>query len=776
MIPYEFNNNELKFIIAFINKVENNYYYKFQINSFLYKLEIPLENGFKKNIFSYSNKTYQIEDNTKKNSIKNFFFTCNVYATYYYTYKFHFFYYSYIINNYNELICFYSTNNNMDINAARFNIEQKFKYIDSIKIFNKDKYHIIQIKSSILNDYIFVCANYYKNTIDNLYDYLFTYCFAYNINYKEFIYEYKINNCLSLEIYSFKETNELILACYVDNNFYNCTIENCQNFQLVKFKEENSYFKYNKYIKDKEFNISLLECSKINSFSLIYNYINKEYGLISDCLNNINDTYKIIYSSSIELYSVPNDTNKKKLTKEELVKNLPEVMNLTKIGEKNEIIGEDYILTIQPINSSYSNFSTHINFTECENILRKTLNINESRILTFLQLEINNTNEQSLVNKVEYQVYDDNKNLLDLSLCNETNVQVFHEIKDGSLIDVDSVSTFKDLGIDIFNINDSFFNDICQSFSDSNNDIVLEDRIKEYYQNYSLCEEGCTYNAIIYEYMTISCDCKVKTNISTNETIQQSYEINIDSNFGIIKCYKLVFSFKGKFKNIGFWIFLLLVGGHISLIIIYFYKGIKPIKEYLIYEMKKYGYIKGDKIEKNSSTFISFPPPRYTTNNNNNNERNKKDNKNNNLIIIDNSSANNMKPSEREIINQINSQKIKINDCETDFQKYLLNELNKNLYSSNLIFEKNETDQINYNKNKIIKDNNIKNISSSKKKKKKKKNKKKKFVTKVISVDKLKNKNEEIKNNNIENLPNLPTIGEEKNKNKNNEKNMIVLI
>ena len=49
------------------------------------------------------------------------------------------------------------------------------------------------------------------------------------------------------------------------------------------------------------------------------------------------------------------------------------------------------------------------------------------------------------------------------------------------------ISRFKDLGVDIFNINDSFFNDICHPYSDSKNDIILEDRIIDIYQNYSLC-------------------------------------------------------------------------------------------------------------------------------------------------------------------------------------------------------------------------------------------------------------------------------------------------
>ena len=275
-----------------------------------------------------------------------------------------------------------------------------------------------------------------------------------------------------------------------------------------------------------------------------------------------------------------------------------EILSKIEIGKKYEFKGDDFIIVIRPTNSSYLENTTHVNFTECENILRKASNISASRLLTFLQMEINNLNEKSLVNKVEYQVYDDNKTLLDLSLCNNADINIFFAMKNNSLV-LESYSSFKDLGIDIFNINDSFFNDICYPFYDSNNDVVLEDRIKDIYQNYSLCDEGCTYNEINTEYNTISCNCKVKTNLTTNESslyLQKFEDIKIDSNFGIVKCYNLVFSFKEKINNIGFWIFAFLVLAQIPFLFNYFLRGIKSINECVFSEMKNCGYIKGDEI------------------------------------------------------------------------------------------------------------------------------------------------------------------------------------
>ena len=93
--------------------------------------------------------------------------------------------------------------------------------------------------------------------------------------------------------------------------------------------------------------------------------------------------------------------------------------------------------------------------------------------------------------------------------------------------------------------------------------------------------------------MTISCECKVKNNISMVISPLKLEEVEESkTNFDVIKCYNLVFSLKGKINNIGFWIFSFLVFAHIPLLIYYFSKGINPAKIYIINEMKNYGYIK----------------------------------------------------------------------------------------------------------------------------------------------------------------------------------------
>jgi len=134
-------------------------------------------------------------------------------------------------------------------------------------------------------------------------------------------------------------------------------------------------------------------------------------------------------------------------------------------------------MSIRPTKSFTNSNSTHVDFSNCEKLLRSTNDIDESRIITFLQLEIMNKNDKSLVNQVEYQAYDDKKTLLDLSICNNEDIQIYYSIKQNSSFDLTSLSLFNELDIDILNIKDKFFTDICFPFSDNDNDIVLSDRM-----------------------------------------------------------------------------------------------------------------------------------------------------------------------------------------------------------------------------------------------------------------------------------------------------------
>ena len=312
-------------------------------------------------------------------------------------------------------------------------------------------------------------------------------------------------------------------------------------------------------------------------------------------IDNIQNTNKAEYSEKIIIQNNIEIIKREiKENKEQLNEILPDIIESIEIGKNYEMDGEDFTITIKPTNTSIPS-KTHVDFSSCEKILREVNHIDDSRIITFFQLEINDKNSQSLVNQVGYQAYDDNKKILDLSVCNDTSIQVFYLIKSNSSLDKSFISSFRDSNYDILNIKDDFFNDICTSYADSGNDVILEDRINDIYQNYSFCDDGCTYNESNLELMMITCDCKVKQNLTTNlsdANLVQKDDLKKSSAFEIIKCYKLVFSLKNKFQNVGFLFLTGLFLLQIPFLIIYFYKGIKPVEDYIKKEMKENGYIK----------------------------------------------------------------------------------------------------------------------------------------------------------------------------------------
>ena len=242
---------------------------------------------------------------------------------------------------------------------------------------------------------------------------------------------------------------------------------------------------------------------------------------------------------------------------------------------------------ISPINfNEYEESSTYINFKECENTLRQKNNLPEDSILTVIQIEIYKKEEKSLTNQVEYAVYNDKKIKLDLSECEKDKIEINYAITNTSVLDLNTLLQFSKMNVDVLNIKDDFFNDICFPFSENNNDMILKDRREDIYQNYSLCDNNCEYDRINISSMIISCNCQIKSDIDIRKPPLKFEKIYVDlfseTSFAVTKCFNLVFNFKNKSKNIGFIIFSIIFFLHIPIIIYYIIIGTTPIKKYII--------------------------------------------------------------------------------------------------------------------------------------------------------------------------------------------------
>jgi len=322
-------------------------------------------------------------------------------------------------------------------------------------------------------------------------------------------------------------------------------------------------------------------------------------------ININNEVYTTVYSNINTIIviqetqnEIKNNSNtfieKTSKKREEIITNLDSLMKDKDPNKVYIIKGNDFSVIIKPINETVEESTVNIDFSECEKILKEE---NPSSNLILLQVNMENSNKKCLTDQVEYKIYNDKKEPIDLSSCKNFEINIEYVIKNISSLNIQDISNFKGIGVDVFDIKDTFFNDICYPYSDnnSNSDMILTDRVSDIYQNYSLCEDNCKYDSFNIEKISANCNCKIKQDINSEikEGNFENYIENsfLESNFGVIKCFNLVFNLKGKLNNYGFWIFGIMTIVHLPIYILYCINGINPIKHYINKEMIKEGYI-----------------------------------------------------------------------------------------------------------------------------------------------------------------------------------------
>ena len=372
--------------------------------------------------------------------------------------------------------------------------------------------------------------------------------------------------------------------------------------------------------------------------------------------------------------------------------NLLSSINDFEIGKYYLIYGKDYIIKISPTNhTEYKKNYSYIDFSVCEDKLRKYLNISDSRYLTIFQIEIFDDNPKSLTNQLEYAIFDDSKNVLNLSICSNEKTKIYYNITNSSVVNIPIISQFSQIGVDLFNIKDKFFNDICYPYSERGSDVILEDRIKDFYQHYSLCDTNCEYDHIDLENMKIVCNCFFKGIIKVEKEKRLFNKIIFDiaesSTFWVVKCYKLVFTLNKK-NNIGFWVFLFLFLFRLPFIIHYFKYQDKIIKNEI-------------KIELNNINKIDNQVDKESKNNKSNNKNN-----NNQLILRINNKKNNIENQEQK--SEISSRNKLNNDNISSSSITKLNEISTKQKNKSLIIKEEEANiQNSNNKHLSVKNNNL---------------------------------------------------------------------
>ena len=528
-----------------------------------------------------------------------------------------------------------------------YNDKEKIKYTGFMilgypnstdEIFEIEKYLIIYNNITINN--IIFDLNKNVKIENNLFGYIY-----YGVQIIE------INGCENIKFISTTKKNKVIETDYllgknekIKISFINKEYDklNCSLHYSYIVTEPNLE-EYNKYPFFQEPSNITEENEEFDSQKELYKGRTSIYSIImeNDLITNCNDSNCILCSNDINEtcitcmynYSLIEDDNNQitkncldknySKTLEEILYELDEFIQNVDFGQSYIINGDGYSLIIKPIDDEYDRTTVKINFNNCLQVLNNKFNVSPQ--LTLLQLNIENNNEKCLFDQVEYKIYNESRDSIDLSVCDkDVNIQIEYEIKNKTLLDLEKIIKFQEKGVNILDINDAFFRDICFPYFDeaTDSDMILADRISDIFLNVSLCESGCKYRFFDLDKMKANCDCRVKFEINREfdrgDLVLPIKTAFLDSNFGVVKCYKLVFSFKGKIENIGFWLFLIILLIHIPLYIFYFKSGINPIRIYISNEMKNNDYEVKD-LKRDSINIHSSKKLKINNNNDNNN-------------------------------------------------------------------------------------------------------------------------------------------------------------
>ena len=247
-------------------------------------------------------------------------------------------------------------------------------------------------------------------------------------------------------------------------------------------------------------------------------------------------------------------------------------------------------------------------FEKMENDIQLQLDKNKGIIIIVQNYNENNSNNISdnyfiiRHNSPNTKINYINSNDYDFSFCNNDPILFDEEIhintlrynyNDTTPIDIQQIMYGKKYGVDLFNPNSEFFNDICFKFtSEKGFDVPLESRVEDYYQNITFCDDRKNSHYISCNYSSIKSTFTFRCAFGyyKNEGDKSSYLDTIDSelkslvsvsNLKVIKCYKQFLNLRDIIRNYGGMICIVVLIIHIICFLMFCFTGIKPLENKL---------------------------------------------------------------------------------------------------------------------------------------------------------------------------------------------------
>ena len=367
---------------------------------------------------------------------------------------------------------------------------------------------------------------------------------------------------------------------------------------------------------------------------------------------------------------------------------------------KNNILNEDYegqntivetetvIIQVSKLDDQENQENekvSNIDLGKCEDLLRQEYDLSADEDLIVYKVDIKTSDSSATY--VTYEIYDSDLNKLSLDVCSETQITIQVPVKVGDNLQT-LAESLGDSGYNLFDEDDSFYNDICATYTSENGtDMLLSDRKNDIYsatENLTLCQTDCELESYNATSKKAKCNCDVATSttviesldidnlFSKKEIAKSFYDTLANSNFLVMKCYKLIFDGSLIFKNYGEIIMTILTLLFLIMMIIYFILGGKKIHRYLVSILK---WNLKNKVRRSDAESVANNEDRKVIFNNNNNDKKEK------KIKIKN---NNAPPKRNKIKNKLEFSSVMNNNNYT-----------RNTKNSKLVPLNNEIEKIN---------------------------------------------------------------------------------
>ena len=236
-----------------------------------------------------------------------------------------------------------------------------------------------------------------------------------------------------------------------------------------------------------------------------------------------------------------------------------------------------------------------IDFGECYEKIKLTYDISDDLVIAILDKYYENGNSVS-----SYLLYHPitGEKINASEICKNQTIIMKENVLTIPGVDPALVQFFADQDINVFNISDKFYTDICKHYKSPNNkDIPLKLRLQLFFPNVSLCDKGCLSKGVDLKTMESICHCPF-TDISQNtfisnvfefsETLGEIYSFMSNSNFDILFCIKKIFKYKYFKRCIGGYIIMALFLFQVACVSIYFLKSKNKLKIYIYYISNSY--------------------------------------------------------------------------------------------------------------------------------------------------------------------------------------------